>query len=396
MLKTTTKLVVVDDEEDLAEFVADVADGVGFDATFLSDPHDFAEHYSIDIGVFVFDLFMPGIDGIELLRFLAESRSNASVIFMSGKDKSVLKAAQELAKSLEINVLGSIQKPFRAADLEEILEGYSPPAADSLVSPKHEAPTIDELREAIEKKQFHLVYQPQVSLKDYTFSGVEALIRWNHPVKGSISPDVFIPMAEEYNLIQEITWFVAHEALMQAGEWRKQGYDLRLSINMSPKNFQDLDLPEKLATLAQFAGADVDKIMIEVTETALMVDVSRYIDVLTRLRMKGFGLSIDDFGTGYSSLQQLIRVSFNELKIDQTFIRDIETEQECQVITEISSMLAHKLNMYVVAEGIENENIWNHLRALGCEEGQGYWIAKPMRPEELGGWYKDWVIRQGL
>jgi EAL domain-containing protein (putative c-di-GMP-specific phosphodiesterase class I) len=183
---------------------------------------------------------------------------------------------------------------------------------------------------------------------------------------------------------------VTTTAIKQQADWLKMGSDLRMSINMSPKNLDDLLLPEKLESLAIEMGASIKQIMIEVTETALMSDVVRYMDILTRLKMKGFNLSIDDFGTGYSSLQQLVRVPFNELKIDRAFIKNLSTDKECKTITEISIVLAHKLGMKVIAEGIEREAVWNILQQLGCDQGQGYFMAKPMLPQEILAWKESW------
>jgi EAL domain-containing protein (putative c-di-GMP-specific phosphodiesterase class I) len=307
---------------------------------------------------------------------------------MSGKDPSVLRSAKELATEQGISVLGWLQKPFRAQQLEDILNKYvkaSPKAAahNTLI-------TVDELAQAIKDKVLYLVYQPQVSIIDRRVIGVEALVRWKHPIKGMIPPSYFIPMAEENNLIQEITSLTTKAAIHQQGIWRKQGKNLRMSINMSQKVLDDLELPSKLAACATSLGADLSKVMIEVTETALTSNLIQYMDILARLRMKGFGLSIDDFGTGYSSLQQLIRVPFSELKIDGAFIQKMTTDKECFTITKVSIKLAHELGICVVAEGIEREEEWNILKQLGCDEGQGYWIGKPMPPEEIESWMESW------
>ena len=381
-------LLVVDDEIDFASYVGEVAEDLGFDVLVSDNPTEFHTLYSNTIDVIVLDLFMPKVDGVELLRFLADNNSQASVVFMSGKDPSVLRSAKELATEQGISVLGWLQKPFRAQQLEDILNKYvkaSPKAAahNTLI-------TVDELAQAIKDKVLYLVYQPQVSIIDRRVIGVEALVRWKHPIKGMIPPSYFIPMAEENNLIQEITSLTTKAAIHQQGIWRKQGKNLRMSINMSQKVLDDLELPSKLAACATSLGADLSKVMIEVTETALTSNLIQYMDILARLRMKGFGLSIDDFGTGYSSLQQLIRVPFSELKIDGAFIQKMTTDKECFTITKVSIKLAHELGICVVAEGIEREEEWNILKQLGCDEGQGYWIGKPMPPEEIESWMESW------
>ena len=179
-------------------------------------------------------------------------------------------------------------------------------------------------------------------------------------------------------------------AISQQRKWQDEGVYLRLSINASPLILDDLAMPEKLSNYAAEIGIDPSCITIEVTETAVMSDLVRYIDILARLRMKGFNLSIDDFGTGYSCLQQLIRVPFTELKIDQAFIRNVNSDEECRTIVKISIMLAHELGMNAVAEGIEDAGVWNTLKELGCDEAQGYWMGRPMSAEDIGLWVKNW------
>jgi EAL domain-containing protein (putative c-di-GMP-specific phosphodiesterase class I) len=275
---------------------------------------------------------MPGIDGIELLRFLSDNKSRASIVFMSGKDTAVLHSAQELALEQGMTVLGVLQKPFLAKELEDIFSKYVPPAAIDLTG-TIERPSLEELREAVENGELFLAYQPQIKIADRKVVGVETLVRWKHPIKGMVPPGYFIPIAEEGNLISDITSYVTQAAMRQQGKWKAEGINLRMSINISPKTLDDLDLPEKMTTCAAKMGVDTSDIMIEVTETALMSDIVRYMDILARLRMKGFNLSIDDFGTGYSSLQQLVRVPFTELKIDQAFIRKLNSDPECKTIT---------------------------------------------------------------
>mgnify|MGYP001986972444 CR=1 FL=1 len=379
----------MDDEVDFAEFVADVAESMDFNVISTDDPTEVETLFLQDLNIIVLDLFMPHIDGIELLRLLSKSKSSASIVLMSGKDKGVLNSAQKIAEEQEINVLGVLQKPFFAKQLEVVLAKYVNESSKRKQG-SFLLPSAQEIRSAIENKDLFLVYQPQINITNRKVIGVEALVRWKHSERGLIPPGIFIPIAEDNDLIKDISNFVTKTSIRQQVEWLKNGIDLRMSINMSPKILTDLDMPEKLSSCVKEMGANIKNIVIEVTETALMSDVVRYMDILARLKMKGFNLSIDDFGTGYSSLQQLIRVPFNELKIDQAFIKNLDTDEECKTITEISIMLAHKLGMTVVAEGIETESVWNILRHLKCDEGQGYWMAKPMLPEEIEAWKENW------
>jgi len=386
---TRVKLLVVDDEIDFAEYVAEVAKDMDFDVTLTDNPAEFALLYSININIIILDLFMPGTDGIELLRFLYENNSSASILFMSGKDKTVLHAAQKLAHEQGMTVLGILQKPFRAEDLEKLLIKYVEQSLP-LNYAAHEMPSPDDLRLALDNNELTLAYQPQINIADRKIRGVEALIRWQHATRGDIPASYFIPLAEENNLISDISTFVTKSAIRQMGLWKSNDIDLKMSINFSPKILDDLDLPEKLISCAAEMGADISNITIEVTETAIMSDVMRYMDILARLRMKGFHLAIDDFGTGYSSLQQLVRAPFSELKIDQVFVSKIANDKECRSIVEISILLAHRLDMTVVAEGIENKQIWHILKNLGCDYGQGYFMGRAMAADKIESLIKSW------
>ena len=384
------ELLVVDDETDFAEFVADVAKDAGFRVLSTDDPAEFFELYSSETNIVVLDLFMPGIDGIELIRHLADKNSKAALILMSGKSESVLHAAQALAEELNINVLATLQKPILPDELKNAFSMYAPEQSSRYVAGVDDMPSAHELRQAIDRDELFLVFQPQVSIADRSLRGFEALLRWKHPDKGIISPGYFIPLAEENDLIADISTYTDKSAVEQLGIWQRGGLNTRISINMSPLILTDLELPEQLTTQAKEHGVDPSNITIEVTETAATVNIAQYIDILTRLRMKGFGLSIDDFGTGFSSLQQLVRVPFSELKVDIVFIKKLLVDNECRSITEISIMLAHKLGMAVVAEGVEDEATFELLGELGCDKGQGYWIGRPMPAEEIESWRSSW------
>jgi len=389
------KILVVDDEQDMIDYITDVVEDMSFDVYSLNDPTLFSATFSNDIDILILDLFMPNIDGIELLRLIPCVNQHVSVIFISGKNIDILHSAEKLAVEQGIQVLDALQKPFTPEELEQVLNNYSPQKGENYLG-HNDLPTVEELRLAVKNKQLFMHYQPQVDLSSRTVIGVEALIRWLHPVKGIISPSIFIPIAEEEGVIEEMTTFSAQTAIQQAGLWKQQGLTLRMSINMSPKVINDLNMPEKLAYYAAKAGVESSDIMIEVTETSVTSDRCCYIDILTRLRMKGFGVSIDDFGTGYSSLQQLVQIPFSELKVDQAFVSNIVNEPEKMIITEISILLAHKLGLHVVAEGIEDEATWNALRSIDCDEGQGYWVSKAMSAHEIITWKEQWELGKKL
>ena len=385
------KLIVIDDEIDMASFVGDVAMQAGFDVAQFNNAGIFKEKYNKCADVIILDLIMPGVDGVEIIRYLAEIKCNALLILMSGFDSGVLHSAQTLASEHGLNFAGSLNKPFRASELGELLNGLSITPKSQRSNTRIEPPPVDELRDAIANNQLVVYYQPKVVLNSTpggnTMTAVEALVRWQHPEHGLISPDLFVPTAEQNGLIDDLTWAVLEQALAQCMHWRDQGMIMQLAINMSAQTLKELDLPEKMGQIIQKYDLEPSQLILEITETALMQELVKSLDILTRLRMKGFCLSIDDFGTGYSSLVQLHRAPFSEIKIDRSFVSEMEIDSEAAAIVETIIMLGHKLNMKTVAEGVETTSCQKVLTALGCDQAQGYLFSRPLPADEVFAWF---------
>ncbi len=379
-------LIVIDDEPDLAGFVCTVAEQVGFDIEQFNNAALFKDQY-VSADVIVLDLIMPGVDGIEVIRFLAESGCHARLILVSGFDPTVLHSAQKLATEQGLNVAGSLSKPFRYDDLYQLLSGLSITPKSSTLHTPIKAPSVEALRKALANSELVLYYQPKVGLNSHYITAVEALVRWQHPTHGLLSPDLFISTAEQHGLINELTWVVLEQAMMQCCSWHDQGLTVQIAVNMSASALKELDLPEKIGGLLEKYGLDSSQIVLEVTETALMQELIKSLDILTRLRMKGFHLSIDDFGTGYSSLVQLHRVPFSEIKIDRSFVMEMGSDPEAAAIVETVILLGHKLKMKIVAEGVETESCRETLTRLGCDQAQGYLFARPMPADEVFQWF---------
>jgi len=381
------KLIVIDDEIDLAGFVGDVATQAGFNVEQFSNAGIFKEKYDKCADVIVLDLIMPGVDGIEIIRYLAEIQCNALLILMSGFDSGVLHSAQTLASEHGLNFAGSLNKPFRASELAELLNGLSITAKNLHVNANIEPPPADELRDAIKNNELVVYYQPKVALNGKTKAAVEALVRWQHPEHGLLGPDLFIPTAEQNGLIDKLTWTVLEQTMAQCLLWHDQGLTMQLAINMSATTLKDLDLPERMGLLIHKHHLQASQIVLEITESALMQELVKSLDILTRLRMKGICLSIDDFGTGYSSLVQLHRAPFSEIKIDRSFVSKMETDSEAAAIVETIIMLGHKLNMKTVAEGVETTSCQKMLTELGCDQAQGYLFARPLPADKIFSWF---------
>lgn len=243
-----------------------------------------------------------------------------------------------------------------------------------------------ELSQAITTGQLVVHYQPKATFGPagaWRIEGVEALVRWQHPRCGLLMPNEFIPLAQKTALISPLTDFVLRTALGQAGRWQASGWLLSVAVNLAPRLLSQMDLPDRLSRLVNEYGIDGSKLVLEITESGALVDDARILDVLTRLRLKGIGISVDDFGTGASSLIALCRMPFNELKIDQSLIADLHRDRESRTIVRSIVNLARNLGISVCAEGAETEETVNAAHRMGCEKAQGHCISKPLPALEL-------------
>lgn len=235
------------------------------------------------------------------------------------------------------------------------------------------------LRRALERKEFELHYQPRIDLKSMRLIGMEALIRWNHPTLGAVSPSCFIPIAEERGYIDAIGEWVLQEACCQTQRLiRKLGHPLRVSVNLSARQLRLADLAQQVHNALSMAGLPANLLELELTETSLIDNLEDSVEMLTRLKTLGAKLAVDDFGVGYSGLNYLRRFPFDSLKLDQSFIRQQGNDQRHFQFIKACVDLAHALNLSVVAEGVETDDALSFLKEVGCDEGQGYLFAKPM------------------
>jgi diguanylate cyclase (GGDEF)-like protein/PAS domain S-box-containing protein len=245
---------------------------------------------------------------------------------------------------------------------------------------------VGELRRAIDERQLLLHYQPKASLADGTIGSVEALVRWQHPERGLVPPDDFVPQAQETGLMKPLTMYVLGEALRQVSEWQKIGLDLAVSVNLATRNLIDTGFPDDVAAALEHAGVDPGRLELEITESTVLEDPFRTKIVLDKLHAMGIRLSIDDFGTGYSSLAYLRQLPVDEIKIDRSFVMNMHENEDDAVIVRSTVDLGRNLGLQVVAEGVETERHWAELQALGCELAQGYFLSRPVPPDELAAW----------
>jgi len=418
------KIVIVDDESEIVEFLTEAASMCGFEPTGVSDFNSFRAVYeSSEVDVIVLDLMMPDTDGLEFLNYLGSRNCTASIVLMSGYDRRVLKTARQLALSEHMNLVATLEKPISFDDFESVLRDAVTNGAPL---------TSDHLHEAMERDEVVLFYQPKVCLQNgngavkehaiatdgdrkiarigpaaindvavddgaggtrrdtngsaahaWTVDGFESLMRWRHPKLGLLTPDSFLPLAERSGVIRPLTDYLFRQCLSQASVWKTDGLDARYSINLSATLLDDSHMPDRFAEWAQETGIDPDHIVIEITESAAIADLKRSMHILGRFRLKGFQLSMDDFGTGYSSLVHLYRLPFNELKIDRTFVAEAAIDTDAAGIVRLIRDFAQMLGLRVCAEGVEDEETAQILTDAGCDLAQGYYFSRPLPSETL-------------
>lgn len=391
----TMKILLVDDEPFVLRVLTQQLNNLGL-TDLHTHEHAHAALAEIEADPEAFelifcDLQMPKMDGVEFVRHLARLEYSGDLVLISGEDTRILQTAERLAQAQRLHVLGSLRKPTTPDELREILKH------SSAVSPARAAAApfdAAELQRAIASGELVNHYQPKVDLASGALVGVETLVRWQHPEAGLVFPDRFITTAEQNGLIEPLTQAVLAGALQQTRRWLDAGLDLHVAVNVSMESLTDLGFPDRVIEAAADARVPLDHLVLEVTESVLMRDPVAPADILTRLRLKHVGVSIDDFGTGHSSLVKLRDIPFNELKIDRGFVHGAAGDAALRTIVEASLGMARQLGIRPVAEGVEDQDDWDFLRAAGCDLAQGYFMGRPMPAGQLTEWLHEWGGRK--
>lgn len=397
---TECRFLILDDDESIARTVAHIADSGGAQSLVCGGAREFLEQAGSWQPTHLFvDLQMPDMDGVQVLRELASRGCTARIIISSGVGARVLEAAALSANELGLNVCGMLAKPFRLAELRKLLFELRQPderPAPYRPGPGAFMPTPADLEAALDQHQLFVVYQPKIHCGSGRLSGLEALVRWQHPEHGLITPDRFIPLAESAGLIDRITLAVLNDALPWFARWsldfQKFG-SLTLSINISARSLGRPELIDAIVNLCASTRVSPGQLIFELTETAAMDEPVEALTLLTRLRVHGFLLSLDDFGTGYSSMVQLVRLPFSELKIDRSFVATASTSQESRAVIRCIVDLGRSLGMNTTAEGVEDAAAHAYLREVGCELAQGYLFSRPLTPLLLANWMEKHVLQ---
>jgi len=386
------RFLVLDDESFMLELLAHMLGELGHTEIVTCDngPAALALIDDADVrpNLILLDLNMPQMDGIEFIRKLVEHDYSGSLILVSGEGERVLQMAERLVHAHAISVLGHLRKPVSLYELAMLVDRWKPSQGHLHAAPR--TYDADGLRAAIANGELINYYQPKVVVANGEVKGVETLVRWRHPRDGMVSPDQFIGVAEANGLIDELTRVVLKAAMAQARAWWDAGLELRVAVNVSMDNLSSIDFADFVVGEARAAGVAAKNIVLEVTESRLMLDMRAPLESLTRLRLKRFSLSIDDFGTGHSSLSHLSDISFDELKIDRSFVHGAWHDDTARAMFYVSLALGEQLGMEVVAEGVEDRDDWDLVRSTGCDMAQGYFIAPPLPASALRGWIETW------
>ncbi|MEM7282407.1 MAG: EAL domain-containing response regulator, partial [Pseudomonadota bacterium] len=382
-------LLVIDDDPTTGLLVVRAAREAGYQAILVSNFEDFKSALSNNTAIVIVDVLMPDVDGVEIVRYLADEKASAGLVLTCGKDKRLLQSVEMLARAQKLWVVGTLKKPFSSSDLTDLLRDVEPEILQRTMQ-FPVLPSAKELKQGLDDGQFEVHYQPKVDLESLVPTSVEALVRWRHPRLGLLNPGRFISMCEDSDLITPLTEIVIHQSLSQCAEWQRQNLDLKVSINLSTRSLDNLDIPDVFDQMVRRYGVAPENIVLEVTEGWLQEKMVTALDILTRLRIKGFELSIDDFGTGYSSLQRLRNVPFSELKIDQSFVSGAHKDKDQETIVRSSIDLAKQLGLRTVAEGVETQDDWDLMSSIGCDEAQGFFISEALPGDSIGPWFNHW------
>lgn len=349
-----------------------------------------ANNHKIDVAVC--DLKMPDIDGLEFVRRISQFENAPAIVFASGADNSICRAAEQIAAQHGIHVLGSVNKPASPKTLLDSISNFF--EGDKIFNPLGSSQgaliTEEQAISGLKSAQIEMYYQPKISVENGKIVGFESLARWHDAERGVLGPGNFIPTIEHCGLLDTLTEVVIAQTLQDLSEWNTAFPTLQVSINVAAENLSNLQLPNSVVSSAKSHSINPNRITLEVTESGVASDVITAMEILTRFRLNDIRLSIDDFGTGYASLDKLKDLPFSELKIDRGFVQGASDNESAMALLEFACDLGKKLGLHIVAEGVETRQQWDLVSELGCDTVQGFFISKPIPKSGVPDWITNW------
>lgn len=379
------RLLVVDDDRTQRLLIGEIGRRGGFHVDTVGTLEEaFEALRRTRYDTVAVDLSLGDSDGVEIIGHIAERGQRPAIIIISGFDARIRDAALRFGHSLGLNMVGELRKPIDIAQLRSMLARKGPgdsqqdKAAQAMreIGPEH-------VREALARGEIIPAFQPKVLLETGRIIAAEALARWSSSEFGNVPPSIFVPIAEQNGLADELTRSILRQSLNAAAHWNHRWGDFGVAVNVPPSSLVAGDFTEMVDHELGVAGCSPGLLTLEVTESTAMADIATTSGVLTRLRIKGVQISLDDFGTGYSSLSSLLRMPFGELKIDRSFIQSCDSDNYAWKIARATLSLAREFGMKTVAEGIETSTVASMLRLAQCDIGQGYHFARPLSRDLL-------------
>lgn len=384
-------ILVVEDSRLQRKAVVDWLACYGIENIFEADDGqkalELVEAMEVPPAVIILDLELPEVDGIELLQELAMKNIRPAIIVASSVDEVLIGSVAAMVQALRFPLLGAFRKPCEPASMVDALRRFEQVSEENIQRrPQSLELKPENLSDAIVNGDINIVYQPKLNLQTGEIAGVEGLARWRLNNKQIISPNIFIPLAEESDLIGALTLKILDQALADMIRWRESGLVVPMAINLSAKCLADRNLASDIIGRVRTQGIPPHLLTFEITESALVVDLAEALANTSRLRLKGFSFSIDDYGTGFSSMQQLTRFPFSELKIDRSFVHGAVNREHLRSILQSAIDMGTRLGITTVAEGVETQQELQLLKSMGCHHVQGYLISRPLTSEQLVEW----------
>jgi EAL domain-containing protein (putative c-di-GMP-specific phosphodiesterase class I)/FixJ family two-component response regulator len=348
---------------------------------------DTAVDPAIDIAII--DLALPGMDGLELIRRLAEQKCRAGLIVVGAQSGDVMFSVETMSLAYGVDLLGTVAKPMSPAKLEALIENYTAPNAPP-VEPAHPPFTFAEVGRGLQAREFDPLFQPKIELETGQVTGLEMFARWRHPEYGVLGPQAFVPILKEANRIDFLDWSMIDKSVAACRTLHDQGIPISFSINVAPSTLSHPQFIAQITACLERYRILPGYITFEITESSVLAIDPHFLERLLRLRMMGFGLAIDDYGTGRSNLQLLASIPFSELKIDRSFVDGASKKRAIGTVLKSCLGLARSLDRRSCAVGVETKQDWDFLQGIGCTYAQGYYIASPMAVEDFPSWLDDW------